>query len=129
MAKTATGSALAVQQANAILKTSQAINRAKRSRRRPKKSFTIPIAIVAGFAPGILRFKAQGGFGSHTGGALKLAVSHYIPYDYMTQKITFAGLKWGMIPILVGILTHKYIGNKLGVNRALKQMGVPVIRL
>lgn len=125
MAKTSTS--VAVRDANAILRASQ--GRRGKKRHHKKQGFTLPIAVIAGFAPGILRFKAQGGFGSHTSGALKLAVSHYIPYDYMTQKITFAGLKWGTIPIVIGLLTHKYIGGKLGVNRMLKQMGIPVIRL
>lgn len=50
-------------------------------------------------------------------------------WNYETASWDFGAMKWGTIPIIVGLLVHKLVGNKLGVNRALGQAGVPWIRL
>lgn len=96
-----------------------------RPRRRGKK-FTLPIAAIAGFAPlasdVYYQFKA--------GGAA--AAIQWLKYDLVgidgNGHFNFAGIARGWGPILTGFIAHG-IASKLGINRQLARMGIPVIRI
>lgn len=114
---------LAVRQA-------QEIARLKASgppRRRGKKKFTIPMAIVAGFVPLVWHeyslFKSVG-----AAGAAMYASKAFIPWDWNTGKFDASDLKFGLYPVTAGIVVHK-VANKLGLNRALAQANIPWFRI
>ncbi len=104
---------------------------AKKTRRsRGKQGFTVPLAVVAGFAP-----LALGEFGAvkralegDTAGAAQQAVIYATGYNLDTKSFhwpTFAG-SYG--PILAGMVVHKLAG-RMGINRALANAGVPFVRI
>lgn len=88
---------------------------------------TIPVAVIAGFAP--LATLVVNGFRS---GGVTYALQELSTYStgYIPQenRWSFAHLARGMGPVLAGMLVHKVAG-KLGVNRALGAAGVPWVRV
>jgi hypothetical protein len=92
-------------------------------RHRRKGGFTIPLAVVAGFAPMIADVATLG----------ITQTPHVVAYNligYNTWDGTFKAdraLK-GWTPIVAGMLVHKLAG-KLGVNRMLAGAGVPFVRI
>lgn len=98
---------------------------------KPKKrsnGFTVPLAIAAGFAPffaSSYRLYEQGGIGN----VLENAPKRFIPYNTETGKFDAGKLQFGLYPVIVGALIHKFIGTGLGVNRVLARTGIPIIRL
>lgn len=100
---------------------------AARPRRRSRAGFTVPLAVLAGFAPlvswGIVDMKA-GGVKQLSGG-LCARLTGYNPGD---GKWNSYWLMQGAAPIVLGILAHKLAG-KLGVNRALGRSGIPFVRI
>jgi hypothetical protein len=103
---------------------------ATKTRRRNGKrrgGFTLPIAVIAGFMPGAWRLWEK------RGGGLNLVANEagriYIGYDSWTGAWGFDSLKFGTLPIILGMAVHKVIGGMLGVNRLIARSGLPVIRL
>lgn len=102
--------------------------KAKRASRRP--GMTIPLAVVAGFAPlamgeiGALR-RAMAG---DTAGAAQQAVIYATGYNTDTKSFHWPTFVGSYGPILAGMLVHKLAG-RMGVNRALSKAGVPFIRI
>lgn len=100
---------------------------------RKAKQLTIPVSIVAGFVPGIANVVAH-----RRGGAEEMAAEASRIYLGWAGTNRFGYndtlgfhpylLKFGTLPIIMGALAHKFIGGKLGVNRALQAAGVPFIR-
>jgi hypothetical protein len=88
----------------------------------------IPVAVAAGFLPGI-----KDAYDLFQSGGIRNVARYlpkrYIPYDHMTGKFTFDKVMVGTGSIILGILVHKFVGGKLGVNKALASAGVPFIRL
>ncbi len=104
----------------------RSVSMARHGHRRA--GFTIPVSIVAGFAPLV----NQAYIGYEAGGirqAITGTVTSIIPYDPGTKKVSFSNLGYGLYPILAGMLVHKIVGGALGVNRFLARSGVPWIRL
>lgn len=107
-------------------------NRVRRSGRvrsviRRAKRFTLPVAVVAGFAaPTIKVWEARGGGAS---GMAREAGRILTGVDFWNGQFNWQTMRYGLWPIIGGVLIHKFIGGKLGVNRALSAAGVPVIRL
>ena len=97
---------------------------AKKAKGR-KKTFTLPLLILAGLAPGLYNMWAfrNGGVSAVVGQAGRI----YLGYD-VTGERNFGNLRYGTLPIVAGVLGH-YLASKLGINRALGRAGVPVIRL
>ncbi len=107
-------------------KTRKVYVKAKQRRRKP--GFTLPIAVLAGFAPlviGAWNERANGG----PDGAAHFAVSRLMGYDYRDHSWNLGRMKMGLLPIMGGLLIHKFVGGKLGVNRMLARAGFPIIRL
>lgn len=100
----------------------------RRIARRHSRAPTLPLAAMAGFVPAAtyayLDYKAGGPQLMASGLCARLTGFNPADNRFHTE------LLWqGIIPIGLGILAHKYIGNKLGVNRALANAGVPLLRL
>ena len=94
-----------------------------------KKSFTLPLAVVAGFAMPISRaFDAT----TRTGGNWRDGVGELVR-DFTGYKPWVGGWDWtylklGLFPVIAGMTIHKLV-SALGVNRALSAAGIPVIRI
>lgn len=101
---------------------------AKARTRRAKAQMTIPVAALAGFLPlaGVVATSFQQGGIQLVGNNL---VSNLTGYDIPSKTWKLAYMEKGLIPIVAGLLAHKVIGQKLGVNRMLARSGVPFIRL
>ena len=102
-----------------------AASRGKTKHRRGKT--TIPLAVVAGFVP--LGATAIGLVQSNGIQGLAALPSYLIPYDFVNHRFTMENTYKGLGPILGGIAVHKFIGGKLGVNRALASARIPWLRL
>lgn len=100
----------------------------KKLKKGPKKrKFTLPLAVVAGFAaPGIKIWEARGGGLS---GVTREAGRILTGVDFWSGQFNFANTRYGLWPILGGMLVHKLVGGVLGVNRMLASAGIPFIRL
>lgn len=101
---------------------------AKAKTHRRKAGFTLPVAVIAGMAPIALHtmngYKSGGISGALND--LSAYTTGYVPADNQWKA---AHLIEGMGPVVAGILVHKYIGGKLGVNRMLANAGVPLVRI
>lgn len=98
---------------------------AKRKRRAVKT--TIPITVVGGIAAGMARPMESYLKGNIETGT-SLVVRRYVGYDFQRNSWNLGELKYGLIPLLGGVLVHKLAG-KLGINRAIASTGLPYIRL
>jgi hypothetical protein len=100
----------------------------KKVRRHKKAGMTLPLAAIAGFAPlvgsTIPQFQYHGisGAGNHI-------VAKLSGYNVNTHQWRWQEMQDGLIPIVAGLLIHKYIGGRLGINRMLSRAGVPFVRL
>jgi hypothetical protein len=95
-----------------------------------KKSFTIPVAIVAGFMPAVMDVKNNvNNFGGWGGSAIH-TLAGLTGYDTVSKK--YAGLSQmqaaGLYPIIAGFAIH-WGASKLGINRMLARSRIPFIRI
>jgi hypothetical protein len=99
----------------------------KRAKHRSKAGFTLPIAVLAGFAP--LGFNAIKDY--RDGGLQVLGKGLVLRTTGMntdTGKWMPEYLMQGLGPIVAGVFVHK-LASKLGINRALAGAGVPFLRV
>lgn len=96
-------------------------------RRRSNGGFKFPIAVAAGFAPGVIKVYEHSKEG--VSAAVREAGRIYLGLDFWEGKWDWRWMMFGTMPILLGALVHKYAGNRLGINRALAKSGIPIIRL
>jgi len=98
------------------------------TRRRGNGGMTIPLAIIAGFMPLGIRayngYKANGTVGLGDG-----ITSGLTGYSVFSKTFEWKALVQGLLPILAGLLVHKYVGGQLGLNRALSGAKVPLLRI
>jgi len=103
--------------------------KSKSKRAHRKQGFTIPIAVVAGFAPlaiyGLNDYKT-GGIASLGDGLARRLTGFGTPGSGGTWEPKH--LASGLVPIVGGLFVHK-LASRLGVNRALSQAGVPILRV
>lgn len=104
--------------------------RTVRAKSRRRAQFTLPLAVVAGFAPmglnlwgNVKRIMA----GDVAGGTQGLVI-HTTGYNTDTKSFYWPALAMNYGPILAGFLLHKVAG-RVGINRALAQARVPFIRI
>jgi hypothetical protein len=100
---------------------------AKKTKHRRKKSFTIPIAVVAGLAPGL----TSAWNALNTGGPQGLSVNlqrNYLGYDPVSRRFWSPLMAGGTYPLMFGLVGH-FLASKLGFNRMLASAGVPIIRI
>lgn len=100
---------------------------AKAKARRKSAGMTLPVAVLAGFAP--LGVAALDGYKySGFAGVGKRVALGLTGFNTEDQKWYPQEMLKVTAPILAGILVHKLAG-RLGINRALAQAGVPIIRI
>jgi hypothetical protein len=103
----------------------------KRRRTHHKAKFTIPLAIVAGFAGGpvasTIAYKNRSG---DWGKALMWEGGSLVGYD--TENSRYAGysqmVKAGIYPLAIGFAGH-FIAQKFGINKMIARAGIPFIRI
>ena len=102
----------------------------KQKRRSGKKSITIPVAVVLGFAPLAKDIWTQASAGNW-GDAGKVFVHNMIGWNNFGGGNQFdtQGFGHGLYPVLGGLAVHKVIGGMLGVNKMLSRAHVPFIRI
>lgn len=96
--------------------------------RRRSSEFTLPVAQLAGFLP--LAYDAYNGYklGGFPG-LMQHTVRDVTGWDTGTSTWRPVFILRGLGPIVAGHLIHKYVGGKLGINRALARANVPFVRL
>ncbi len=94
--------------------------------RRKKPAFTLPLAVVAGLAPGLSQLWAAKKYGIQQ--IANVAARDYIGYDPDTGQMTTKFLGYGLYPVLAGWLVHALAG-KFGINRMLGRASIPVLRI
>lgn len=98
----------------------------KKTKRRYK--MTIPIAPVIGLGVGMIEPIAAL-FKGNVLGALDRAAENYIGWNRGHNRFELKGLQKGLLPVVIGLLVHKFIGGYLGLNRMLGRAKVPLLRL
>jgi hypothetical protein len=108
------------------------ISMSKKNSTRKKKSFTLPLAVIAGFMPPLIEsydnYKAGGGIK----GGFKMFTMRMTGWN---QWADGGKGHWywkeakGLLTLGIGVMVHKLIGGTLGVNRMLARSGIPFIRL
>lgn len=98
---------------------------------KPKKShrragFRLPLAVVAGFTPLAMNIYSVSGQGLQRMGWM--ATQALTGYDTDVKRWWAPNLNKGLTPIMLGLIVHKIAG-RLGINRALGSMGVPLVRI
>ena len=90
---------------------------------------TIPIAPIAGLAAGLAepaRYLMTGDFDR----AFAKLSKNYTGVDPRTGRFNFMDLSHGLLPLVGGMLVHKFVGGPpLNVNRMLAAAKVPFIRI
>jgi len=108
--------------AKAKVRTRRVYVRPKRRYRKPK--MTIPVAVVAGFAPlAVNTVSWVQDLGWTTG--LGTAASTLTGYNLATGSWNMAQMRFGTLPIMIGLIVHK-LANKFGLNRQLARTGLPI---
>jgi len=105
------------------------ITRYAKRRHHKKAGFTLPLAAIAGFIPMVSYAYDVGYKGEGIKGFGKQIVYQTTGYDPYSGKWDWNGIVRGLGPVILGLMAHKFIGGKLGVNRMLGNAGVPIIRL
>jgi len=97
----------------------------KRHHKRP--GMTVPVAVLAGFAP--LGVAALEGY-QYNGvkGLAKRVTLGMTGYNIEDKKFYAQEMAKVAGPIVLGVVVHKLAG-KLGINRALAGAGVPFLRV
>lgn len=100
---------------------------AKKKTRRRRNGIKIPVALLAGFIPYIGQLSSAwsaGGWDSFSKTAPKI-----VGYDGYTSKWhPKYFVQSGGLAILAGAIVHK-LASRLGINRSIANMGIPIIRV
>jgi len=105
----------------------------KRKTKRRRAGTSLSIAVLAGLTPVAASVIAgfqeglPGGPGVAVGEAGRHAMISLTGYDPELKKWKLGDAKGGMA-LLTGIFAHKLAG-RLGINRAIANMGVPLFRI
>ncbi len=99
--------------------------RGKRHHRRGGS--TIPLAVVAGFAPGLLWAFDSVKQGNWEGGLQRLEAA-YVAYDPWGNHFSTQYLWKGLYPAILGFVIHG-AASKFGINRAIARARIPWIRI
>lgn len=94
--------------------------------RHGKPGFTLSVAVLAGLAPAAADVWSNRG---SLRGMGNTALYDFTGYDATHHVWNAEGLKTGLLPLGLGVLVHKFVGQKLGINRMIARSGIPVIRL
>jgi len=101
----------------------------RRKRRRRSNKFTLPLAPIFGLAAGLWEPIKRAQYGDWIG-ALDEASQAYTGYSPKTKAWNPGAMRRGLIPLVVGLLVHKFVGGRpLNLNQMLGKANVPVIRI
>jgi len=107
-------------------RTTVVVRQPKKKRKSYKRGFTLPIGVVAGFAPiAVKAWEAVPGGASNVARELGRITTGF---DFWDGTWDWYRMRYGVIPLAVGVFAHKIIGGKLGLNRALAKSGIPILR-
>ncbi len=96
-----------------------------KKKRRAKPKLTIPLAVVAGFAPGAMSLMDH----SRNPQIFAREASRiFIGFDPETGKWDFGKMKFGTFPMLFGFMLHS-VANRFGINRQLAAARIPFLRI
>lgn len=98
----------------------------KKGKRRGNGGIKLPLAVVAGFAPLAMNVYSVSGQGVQR--MMWMGTQALTGYDTDAHKWWAPNLNKGATPILIGMFIHK-LASRLGINRALGSMGIPVVRI
>lgn len=95
---------------------------------------SLPVAVIAGFAPGVGRLVYHATHNDHQQGnpIANVGVEAgriFLGYDSRSGTFDARNMLYGLMPVVLGGLVHKLVGGTLGVNRMLARSGVPLLRL
>ncbi len=100
----------------------------KKEAKRKAPQMTLPIAFIGGFAPLVMHIKSRVQGGDGWVGGIAKGVQTGMGYNPDTKQWGIGNAKLGILPIMLGFGVHKLAG-MLGVNRALAQAKIPLIRI
>ncbi len=102
---------------------------AKKKKNNPRRNngFRIPVAVVAGIMPTVVKIWESRGGG--ISGMTREAGRILLGVDFWTGTWDFGFMRYGLLPLVGGIVVHKVVGGWLGVNRAIARSGLPIIRI
>lgn len=95
---------------------------ARRGFRRARK-MTLPVAVVAGFMPAVVGVWNRRNSVTEIGNYLQSGFT-----GVSNGQFNFANLRQGLIPVAAGFIAHMVAG-RLGINRAIAQARIPLIRI
>jgi len=93
-------------------------------RRNGGRGFKIPLAVVAGFIPGVGWAAEAVQAGNWTGAMERLSLA-YTGIRPSPFTITAGYLGKGLYPVLFGFLAHS-LAARFGVNRMIGKIGLPI---
>ncbi len=109
----------------------------RRFHRGGRRSFRLPLAVIAGFVPIITNsfraFQARGLSGPDSGSSEFIrTLTGFDPWGAQAAQprpgFQAWQLRYGAMPIVLGMLVH-WIASRIGINRMLGMAGVPIIRI
>lgn len=93
------------------------------------RKLEIPLAVVAGFAAPTIKiyehYRQMGGISAAAREAGRILTG----FDFWDGRFVPRATLFGLVPIVAGALVHRFVGGRLGVNRTLRNAGIPFIRL
>lgn len=97
-------------------------------KKRKKKSFTLPLAPIVGLMAGVGP-AIQPLIDGNIEGAVNVLKWNYLGLGH-DGRFSLEGIKNGLVPLIVGMLIHKFVGGApLNLNRTLAAANVPIIRI
>jgi hypothetical protein len=115
---------------NTALSAFKAGLRARRTGKHHKPKMTVSLATLAGFVPTggyALEGFRRGGEAGLTEGLARITV-RLTGYSITENKFHVNELAKGWIPVLLGFGVHK-LATKIGINRQIARMGIPLLRI
>lgn len=106
----------------------------RRRKRRYRRSLTIPLApaigLAAGFAGPMGHSPIDWAMKRDWRSSLVRLTKNYTGFDPNTGNWNASDLAYGFLPLLAGVLVHKFVGGyPLNVNKMLAQHKIPLIRI
>lgn len=98
----------------------------KRTHRR-RRSFTVPVAIIGGLAPGVINTVQGYNIYGPNGGTTNMG-RIWTGYDRSSNRWVPSSMWGGTYPAVLGLVIHN-LASRLGLNRMLGQARVPFIRI
>ena len=104
--------------------------RMSKKKRRYNRNITIPLAPIAGLAAGMSTAIVDGAMKGNWELFFNELCRNYTGYNPYDQTWNVFSLKKGLLPLVIGLLVHKFVGGSpLNLNRTLARHKIPFIRI